>query len=120
VSGWEQRASAMARQIAYLPSLVIGMYRHARIYGCAGVLDVGTGSGYGAALVTRRLGADHVTSIKIDPYVTTAAAGRLASFGAHPRVLTADTTGDLPGAFNRIVPMVPLPVIPVAQPGHDA
>ena len=180
MSGWEQRARAMARQIMYLPSrwmrpgevgsweaedgpsdeapwlgsgydrhrtlvtqvgtvhagpgtdcdgratssatlpgLVIGMYRHARIYGCAGVLDVGTGSGYGAALLIRRLCADHVTSIKIDAYVTTAAAGRLASFGARPRVLTADATGDLPGAFNRIVPMVSLPAIHVAQPGHD-
>lgn len=33
---------------ATLPYLVIAMYRHARIYDGADVLDVGTGPGYGA------------------------------------------------------------------------
>jgi protein-L-isoaspartate O-methyltransferase len=102
-----------------IAGLVIDMHRDARIYDCAGVLDVGTRSGYGAALPTPRLGSDHVTSIDIGASVTTAVAGRLASFGAHPRVLTADITGDLPGAFNRIVPVVSLPATPAAQPGHD-
>ncbi len=95
-----------------LPGLVIGMYRHARIYDGADVLDVGTGSGYGAALLARRLGDQHVTSIDIDQYLTSAASERLNSVGAHPLILTCDAAGDLPGTYDRIVPMVSLPAIP--------
>lgn len=103
-----------ATSSATLPGLVIDMYRHARIFDGADVLDVGTGSGYGAALLTGRLGAEHVTSIDIDPYLTTKAAERLASFGAHPRILTADATSDLLGTYDRIVPMVSMPAIPAS------
>src|SRR5216683_874161 len=55
---------------ATLPHLVIAMYRLARIPDDADVLDVGTGPGYGCALLTHRLGAGHVTSIDIDPCIT--------------------------------------------------
>jgi protein-L-isoaspartate O-methyltransferase len=103
-----------ATSSATLPGLVIDMYRHARIFDGADVLDVGTGSGYSAALLTRRLGAEHVTSIDVDPYLTTAANERLSSFGAHPCVLTVDATGDLPGDYDRIVPMVSMPAIPAS------
>jgi protein-L-isoaspartate O-methyltransferase len=103
-----------ATSSATLPGLVIDMYRHARIFDSADVLDVGTGSGYGAALLAHRLGDEHVTSVDIDPHVTTAATGRLASFGAHLHVLTADATGDLPGSYDRIVPMVSMPAIPAS------
>jgi protein-L-isoaspartate O-methyltransferase len=61
------------------PDLVIAMYRRARICDGADVLDVGTGSGYGAALLARRLGAAHVTTIDIDPYLTRVARERLES-----------------------------------------
>lgn len=103
-----------ATSSATLPGLVIDMYRHARIFDGADVLDVGTGSGYGAALLSGRLGAEHVTSIDVDPYLTAAAAERLASFGAHPRILTADATSDLPGDYDRIVPMASMPAIPAS------
>jgi SAM-dependent methyltransferase len=88
------------------------MYRHGRIYDGADVLDVGTGCGYGAALLTRRLGARHVTSIDVDPYLTSTATQRLGSFGAHPVILTIDAAGELPGDYDRIVPMVSMPAIP--------
>jgi protein-L-isoaspartate O-methyltransferase len=96
------------------PALVISMYRHARIYDGADVLDAGTGTGYGAALLTRRLGAAHVTTIDIDPYLTSAAGERLAAIGAAPEILTADATTPLPGTYDRIVPMMSAPRIPPA------
>ena len=97
-----------------LPRLVLDMYRRARLYGGASILDVGTGSGYGTALLAARYGDGNVTSIDVDPYLTATAAERLDSFGAHPRIVTADAAGDLPGTFDRIVPMVSLPGIPAS------
>jgi SAM-dependent methyltransferase len=88
------------------------MYRRARICDGADVLDVGTGSGYGAALLARRLGAAHVTTIDIDPYLTRVARERLGSAGIHPQILTADATGPLPGTYDRIIPMVSAPRVP--------
>jgi protein-L-isoaspartate O-methyltransferase len=99
---------------ATLPRLVLDMYRRARITDGSDVLDVGTGSGYGTALLASRFGDDQVTSIDIDPYLTATAAERLGSFGAHPAIITADAAGDLPGTFDRIVPMVSLPGIPAS------
>jgi protein-L-isoaspartate O-methyltransferase len=99
---------------ATMPRLVLDMYRRARLTDRAAILDVGTGSGYGAALLALRYGDAQVTSIDIDPYLTQAAAGRLDRFGARPRILTCDATGDLPGTFDRITPMVSLPGIPAS------
>jgi protein-L-isoaspartate O-methyltransferase len=95
-----------------LPSLVIRMYQHAHLYPGADILDVATGSGYGCALLTSRFGAEHVTSIDIDPYLTKAATARLDEAGLHPRVLTRDATGPLPGSYDRIVSMVAVRPIP--------
>ena len=50
-----------------MPGLVVRMYQHAQLGDGADILDVGTGSGYGCALLARRLGEQHVTSIDIDP-----------------------------------------------------
>lgn len=95
-----------------LPSLVVRMYRHARLFPGADILDVGTGSGYGCALLARRFGEDTVTSIDVDPYLTKAAAGRLEAIGLQPRVETVDATGPLPGTYDRIVSMVSVRPIP--------
>ena len=97
---------------ATLPSLVVRMYRHARLRPGDDVLDVGTGSGYGCALLATFLGGTQVTSIDVDPYLTSAAAGRLASIGLRPHVTTCDATGPLPGEYDRIASMVSMPTIP--------
>jgi protein-L-isoaspartate O-methyltransferase len=97
---------------ATMPRLVLDMYRRARLYDGADILDVGTGSGYGAALLTARYGSGRVTSIDVDGYLTAAAASRLSGLGLHPAIVTCDAAGELPGTFDRIVPMVSLPAIP--------
>jgi protein-L-isoaspartate O-methyltransferase len=76
------------------------------------VLDVGTGSGYGAGLLSRRLGDRHVTTIDVDPYLTKAAAERLDGAGLRPYVTTVDGTGPLPGTYDRIVATVSVRPIP--------
>ena len=97
-----------------MPGLVVRMYRHAQLGDGADILDVGTGSGYGCALVARRLGEQHVTSIDIDPYLTEAAVKRLDQAGLHPLVVTGDATGPLPGSYDRIVSMVSVKPVPAS------
>jgi protein-L-isoaspartate O-methyltransferase len=95
-----------------LPSLVVRMYRHARLYDGADILDVGTGSGYGCALLAARFGDASVTSIDVDPYLSKAAGERLAAIGLGPRLVTGDAEEPLPGEFDRIVSMMSVPVVP--------
>lgn len=97
---------------ATLPGLVIRMLRHAEIYDGAEVLDVATGAGYSAAILSRLLGNHRVTSIDVDPYLVDAATGRLGEIGLHPKILTVDATGPLPGEYDRIVSMVSVRPIP--------
>jgi protein-L-isoaspartate O-methyltransferase len=67
-----------------MPGLVVAMYRHATVTGDCDVLDVGTGSGYGCALLAARLGDRHVTSIDVDEYLAQAAAERLDAVAGTP------------------------------------
>ncbi|MEU7178842.1 MULTISPECIES: methyltransferase domain-containing protein [Streptomyces] len=97
---------------ATLPSLTLQMYRHVRPAESLDILDVGTGSGYGAALLAHRFGNERVTTIDVDPYLTKAAAERLDAAGLAPRALTADVMEPLPGQWDRIVCTVSLPRIP--------
>ncbi|MBT2228842.1 methyltransferase domain-containing protein [Nonomuraea sp. NEAU-A123] len=97
-----------------LPGLVVRMLRHGEIYDGADVLDLATGSGYSAALLSRSLGDAHVTSIDVDLYLTEAAAERLDRVGLHPKVVTCDGNGPLPGRYDRIVSMVAVRPIPAS------
>lgn len=96
------------------PGLVIAMYRHAAITDNAHVLDVGTGSGYGTALLARRLTDAQVTSIDIDDYLIKAAAERLAAAGLQPALAVCDATGPLPGSYDRIVSMTSVAPLPAS------
>jgi protein-L-isoaspartate O-methyltransferase len=96
------------------PGLAVQMYRHASLTDGMDVLDVGTGSGYGCALLARRLTDQHVTSVDVDDYLVNAAAGRLASIGLHPDVRVCDATGPLPGSYDRIVSMTSVAPIPAS------
>jgi len=88
------------------------MFGHARIHPGLDVLDVGTGTGYGAGLLTALLGDPRVTSVDVDGYLTKTAAERLDAAGLHPTIATVDATGPLPGTFDRIVAMVSVRPIP--------
>jgi protein-L-isoaspartate O-methyltransferase len=96
------------------PGLVVQMYRYAGLADGLDVLDVGTGSGYGCALLTRRLGGRHVTSVDIDQYVAEAAADRLARLSLRPSLQTCDATGKLPGSYDRIISMTSVAPVPVS------
>ncbi|MGA5509365.1 methyltransferase domain-containing protein [Streptomyces umbrinus] len=97
-----------------LPSLVVRMFQHAHLDDGHDLADIGTGSGYGAALATRRLGERHVTSLDVDPYLVIAARDRLAEIGLRPTVAAYDATEHLPGTFDRIVATVAVRPVPTA------
>ncbi|MBB4932536.1 protein-L-isoaspartate O-methyltransferase [Lipingzhangella halophila] len=80
------------------------------------VLEIGTGSGYNAALLSHRLGAENATSIDIDPALVTAARCRLAEAGYAPTLHVGDgRDGYPPGApYDRVVATCSLPYIPPA------
>jgi protein-L-isoaspartate O-methyltransferase len=69
------------------------------------VLEVGTGTGYNAALLCERLGPDAVTTIDIDSELVQAARERLAQLGYRPTVAAADgADGYPPGApYDRLL-----------------
>lgn len=94
------------------PSLAVGMYRYGQLAEGLDVADIGTGSGYGAALLAHRYGDQRVTTLDVDPYLVDAAARRLAALDLFPTALAVDATGPLPGTYDRIVSMVSVPSIP--------
>ena len=90
------------------------MYRYAGITDDVDILDVGTGSGYGCALLARRLRDRQVTSVDVDDYLVKAAAERLASIGLNPAVGSCDAIGPLPGSYDRIVSMTSVAPVPAS------
>jgi len=102
---------------ATLPSLTVKMFQHARLDDGDALLDIGTGSGYGTALATHRLGEDRVISIDIDSYLVEAARSRLDQIGLRPTVIRADAAGPLPvepSSIDRIVATVGVRGIPAS------
>ena len=70
------------------------------------VLEVGTGTGWTAALLSHVAGATNVTSIEIDRANAEQAAENLASAGVQPHLLVGDGAYGFPGhaPFDRVVP----------------
>lgn len=104
---------------ALAPALAVALFRHAVIYPGCSILQAGTGSGYGAALLTHAFGGDQVTSTSTSQYLTQAATGRLGSLGLRPLLITrpagADLPGaDLPGRYDRIIGTTPMPAVPAS------
>jgi protein-L-isoaspartate O-methyltransferase len=97
-----------------MPGLAVRMLRHAQVYDGCDILDVATGSGYSAAVLCKRLGDGHVTSVDVNPYLTTIAEERLAGIGHAPKVFPADATGPLPGTYDRIVAMAGFRPVPAS------
>ncbi|MFB4267112.1 methyltransferase domain-containing protein [Nonomuraea sp. GTA35] len=95
-----------------LPGLLVSMFRHASLDSRSTVLDVGTGTGYGTALLCARVGHTKVTAIDVDGYLTEAAQRKLGEIGYRPTLLTADATGPIDWEGDRIIATVGVRPIP--------
>ncbi|MEU0844816.1 methyltransferase domain-containing protein [Streptomyces sp. NPDC005962] len=97
-----------------LPSLMAGMLEDLDVRDGQRVLEVGTGTGYNAALLCARLGEHLVHSVDIDPDLVRDAQRRLAGIGFLPELTVGDgrlgsSTGD---HFDRIIATCSVPRIP--------
>lgn len=107
-----------------MPTVVTQMLRHLDATDGMRVLELGTGTGWTAGLLSRQLGADRVTSIELDPELADQARARLDAVGLRPTVITGDGTLGHPGGapFQRAhltaaVQRVPPAVIEQVEPG---
>ncbi|MGH3912352.1 MAG: methyltransferase domain-containing protein [Pseudonocardiaceae bacterium] len=80
------------------------------------VLEIGTGTGYNAALLCHRLGPTNITSIDIDPMLVGEARKRLAALGYAPMLVTDDGAHGMPHAapYDAIISTAAVDHIPPA------
>ncbi|MEI5103235.1 methyltransferase domain-containing protein [Streptomyces sp. PmtG] len=97
-----------------LPSLMAGMLEDLSVRDGHRALEIGTGTGYNAALLCARLGDHLVHSIDVDPDLTDTARTRLTQIGYTPELTTSDGCTALPAdhAFDRIISTCSVPAIP--------
>lgn len=99
-----------------MPSLVMAMLEALDVRDGMDVLEIGTGTGYNAALLCERLGDAHVTTIDVGPELTALARVRLAAHGYHPHVVTGDGADGVPdrAPLDRVVATCGLDQVPQA------
>jgi len=104
------------RSSSTAPSLMAQMLEALELKGGERVLEIGTGTGYNTALLSERLGADHVTSVDIDPELIARAKERLLLAGYQPLVAVADGADGYPEAspYDAVVATCRLDYIPTA------
>ena len=98
------------------PSLMLRMLEALDVHDGHRALEIGTGTGYNAALLAHRLGGANVTTIDVDPVLTALAAQRLAEVGIHVHVVTGDGVDghDAGGPYDRIIATCAVRRIPPA------
>jgi len=110
---------------ASMPTVVAQMLAHGALQPGQRVLEIGTGTGYTAALLAQRLGARNVVSIEIDPELAQTARSALTAVGYEAvTVVTGDGEKGYPPAapFDRVlstaaVQQVPYDWVDQTRPG---
>jgi protein-L-isoaspartate(D-aspartate) O-methyltransferase len=97
-----------------MPALMTRMLEALDIHDGHDVLEIGAGTGYNAALLSHRLGDQHVFAIDIEPSLIRLARERLARIGYHPTLVTADGANGLPehAPYDRIIATCSVPTVP--------
>ncbi|MGH3927312.1 MAG: methyltransferase domain-containing protein, partial [Pseudonocardiaceae bacterium] len=96
------------------PSLMATMLVALDVHDGHRVLEVGTGTGYNAALLAHRLGEGNITTVEIDLAMAVRARHALATTGCRPRVICADGTDGVAAyaPYDRVIATVALPRVP--------
>lgn len=98
------------------PGLMAQMLEDLDVHPGHTVLEIGTGTGYNAALLCERLGDNQVCSVDLRADHVDAATLRLARSGHHPALAAADGADGLPdhGPYDRIIATCSVQYIPPA------
>jgi protein-L-isoaspartate O-methyltransferase len=101
---------------ASMPGVVFRMLRDLDVQPGAKALEIGTGTGWNAALLAHRLGAGNVVTVEVDDGIAAAARAALERFGLPVRVVPADGFLGYPqGApYDRIIATCGLRAVPFA------
>ena len=99
-----------------MPSVVFSMLRDLQVGLGDRVLEIGTGTGYNAALLGARLGLSQVVSVEVDPAVAAAARAALERAQLPVTVITGDGfEGYEAGApYDRVIATVGVRKVPFA------
>lgn len=96
------------------PDLMVRMLETLDVRDGNRVLEIGTGTGYNAALLAHRLGDDRVFSMDVGEDLVELARERLNAAHFHPTLVTGDGAHGLPqdAPFDRIIATCSVPAIP--------
>ncbi|RPK62154.1 Protein-L-isoaspartate O-methyltransferase [Streptomyces sp. ADI96-02] len=107
-----------------MPSMVARMLRLLGVEDGHRALEISTGTGYVAALLCERLGADQVYSIELDPMLARQAAEHIAGAGYRPHLRVGDGEQPFPamGLVDRLIATcglrhVPYSLVRQVRPG---
>lgn len=119
VAGYTLPSGAVLRvptSSSTMPSLMARMLEALDVDDGYRVLEIGTGTGYNAALLCHRLGEHNVVSVDLDPELVEVAQRRLATLGYRPTLIAGDGAHGAHGhgPFDRIIATAAVPNIPPA------
>jgi protein-L-isoaspartate(D-aspartate) O-methyltransferase len=108
--------AAIPTSSASMPSVMAVMLDRLNVSGDTSVLEIGTGTGYNAALLAHRLGPDRVTTVEVDGELAERAWRNLATVGIAPRAVTGDGVTGYPqqAPYDRIIATCSVERIPDA------
>ena len=99
-----------------MPSIMAIMLEELQLSDGQTVLEIGTGTGYNAALLCQRLGDANVSTVDIDPAIVEPAKRALAECGFQPDCVVSDGAQGLPSRapFDRVLCTCAVSTIPLA------